>query len=287
MKMTDEEQRGGSKIYRTLVQDLYRTGLHSDEIGIRQIEQWRSKSRQFTADADVIGKIEEAVLDVESKKMGKQEKVGFVILRESTWNQSADPLARRLVIKLFTNTGHWIATAEEMVADELANSYASGIPLLSLAVLTSENEIVTYVRQMRRRAGASEAYSFFLPGPGGDFEVFSIEGKRATLGDDFRVLLLSGNDAEVAEIDSKFADIGGEFAVSIRDRILADNEWFCRVLQCFSVFVRYRKEIRDRVSELLDHWRKGEYTPRQDRFELSLLANPRRITLKPRELEEI
>ncbi|MCF2138242.1 MAG: hypothetical protein K9W43_13505 [Candidatus Thorarchaeota archaeon] len=285
--MSDDEKRGGKIVFRRFAQDLYRTGLHSDEIGIRQIDQWRSKSRQFTADADVIGKILESSFEDDSRKLSPLEKVGFIILRQSTWDQASDPLSRRFVIKLFSQSGRWLATAEEMVADELANSYASGIPLLSLAIMTSENEIVTYVRQMRRRAGASEAYGFFIAGPSGDFEVFSIEGKRGTLGDDFRVLLLSGNSAEVAEIDSKFADVGGEFIVSVKDRILAENDWFCRILQCFSVFVRYRKKVRSRVADLMDAWRLGKYQPRQHRFELTLLANPRRLTLKPRELEEV
>ncbi|MHA1742118.1 MAG: hypothetical protein ACTSVD_08510, partial [Candidatus Thorarchaeota archaeon] len=123
--------------------------------------------------------------------------------------------------------------------------------------MTAENELVTYVRQFRRGIGATETYGFFMPGPRGTFEVFRIEGKRATLGDDFRVLLLSGRDVEVGEIDSKFADIGGEFQVRIRDRILADNEWFCRVLQCFSVVTRYREEMRAKTLGLLERWRKG------------------------------
>ncbi|MGQ4871660.1 MAG: hypothetical protein ACP6IT_07470, partial [Candidatus Thorarchaeota archaeon] len=173
------------------------------------------------------------------------------------------------------------------VAEELAHSYASESPLISLAIMTAENELVTYVRQLRRGVGATEAYGFFIPGPSGSFEVFRIEGKRATLGDDFRVLLLSGRDAEVAEIDSKFADVGGEFQVRIKDKILADNELFCRVLQCFSVVTRYRKEMRAKTLGLLERWRKGEIVPKQHRYEASLMGNPRRLTLDTKELEEV
>jgi len=283
--MGKEKERGGKTVHRVLIQDLYRTGLHAEEVGIRQMEQWRAKSRQFTTDSDIIGRISEAKRTDEG--LPHPEKRGFVVIRQSMWDDASDALLKRLVIKLFSDSGRWLATAEEMVAEELAHSYASESPLISLAIMTAENELVTYVRQLRRGVGATEAYGLFIPGPSGSFEVFRIEGKRATLGDDFRVLLLSGRDAEVAEIDSKFADVGGEFQVRIKDKILADNELFCRVLQCFSVVTRYREEMRAKTLGLLERWRRGEIVPKQHRYEVSLMGNPRRLTLDTNELEEV
>ncbi|NWF95857.1 MAG: hypothetical protein HXY34_06910 [Candidatus Thorarchaeota archaeon] len=282
----EAEKRGGSTVYRVLSQDLYATGFHGDEVGIRQDEQWRAKSRQFTSDSDIIGKIMEARLKPGEKNLPPRVKTGFIVLRNSTWGQEPDEMKRRLVVKMFSSSGQWIASAEEMVADEYANSVASEMPLVSFAVLTKDTEIVTHVRQLRRGVASTESYSFHMPGPDGTFEVFNIEGKRATAGDDFRVMLLSGS-VEVAQIDSKFGDIGGEFVVSVNDRILAENDQFCRILQCFSLIIRYRKDIRERIQRSLDMLTHGKAKPKQHRYELSLFINPRRLALKKDEFEEV
>ncbi|MFW9920457.1 MAG: hypothetical protein ACFFED_12715 [Candidatus Thorarchaeota archaeon] len=284
--MNDDEKRGGRTIYRMLAQDLYRTNLHGDEVGIRQVEQWRSRSRQFTKDADIIGSISEARIKSEGERLPPMEKSGFIILRQSMWRDEPTEMQRRFVIKMFTESGGWLATMEEMVADSLAMSFAMDEPVLNFAIMTQENELVTYIRQMYRGGLATETYGFYLIGPDGNFEVFRIEGKRATAGDDFKVILLS-RKTEVAEIDSKFGDIGGEFVVKIKDEILARNDWFCRILQCFSIVIRFRLEIRERMKKRLEGWqRTGEGHP-QHRYELSLLANPRKLTLNRAEFEEV
>ncbi|MFW9849237.1 MAG: hypothetical protein ACFFF4_08850 [Candidatus Thorarchaeota archaeon] len=284
--MGDDKKRGGKTIYRVLSQDLFMTDVHGDEIGVRQTEQWRSRSRQFTKDSDIIGRISEARLKRGEKRLPHIEKSGFMVLRQSMWNDAPNEMAKRFVVKMFSESGGWIGTIEEMVADEFASSHAMDEAQLTFAVLTSENEVVTYIREMYRGSMSTEVYGFFLPGPNGSFEVFKIEGKRATAGDDFKVVLLSRN-TEVADIDSKFGDIGGEFVVRIRDEVLADNEWFCRILQAFSIAIRYRVEIKDRLKKGLKLWEKKGEGPSQHRYELSLLANPRKLTLKRDEFEEV
>ncbi|MFW9910226.1 MAG: hypothetical protein ACFFEF_16840 [Candidatus Thorarchaeota archaeon] len=284
--MGKTEKRGGKTVYRVLSQDLFMTGLHGEEIGIRQEEQWRARSRQFTRDSDIIGRISEARLRTGEKKLPSLEKSGFIALRQSMWNEAHNDISKRLAVKLFSESGGWIGTIEEVVAEEYANSFAIEEPVLSFAVLSSGNELVTYIREMYRGSVSTESYGFFLVGPNGSFEVFRIEGKRATAGDDFKVILLS-YETEVAEIDSKFGDVGGEFIVRIKDAILAENEWFCRILQCFSVVIRYRVEMRAKLKKGLDLWSKKGEGPSQHRYELSLLANPRKLTLKRDEFEEV
>ncbi len=284
--MGDDEKRGGRTVYRVFSQDLYMTSLHGDEIGVRQTEQWRSRSRQFTKDSDIIGRISEARLKQGEKKLPDLEKSGFMVLRQSMWNNAPNVMSKRFVVKMFSESGGWIGTIEEMIAEEFANSHAMDEAQLTFAVLTNENEVVTYIREMHRGSMSTEVYGFFLPGPNNSFEVFKIEGKRASAGDDFKVVLLS-HDTEVAEIDSKFGDIGGEFVVKIKDEILADNEWFCRILQAFSIAIRYRIEIKERLKKALKLWKKKGEGPAQHRYELSLLANPRKLTLKRDEFEEV
>lgn len=284
MPKNDEKRKVGP-IYRVFSQDLHSTRLHGEAIGFRQVEMWRSKSRQFTKDADIIGNIKTTQRSNEKEKLPSMEKAGFIILRSSLWSE-VDKLDRRLVVKLFTSSGGWIATMEEMVAEEYTTSFVSDEPLVSFTVLTKDSEIVTWVKQQKRGKLSTENYSFYILGPDKTFEAFRIEGARASLGDDFNVIRLKGNQ-KVAHIDSKFGDIGGEFQVNVKDPVLAENEWFCRILQCFSVMIAYRKEIKSKIKKGIHQWKKGEKIPKQHRFEISLLANPRRLTLKLDELEDV
>jgi hypothetical protein len=219
-------------------------------------------------------------------KLGDMEKVGFITIRDSLWSGEMNEGSRRLVLKLFTDTGRWLATLEEMVAESLALSYAVNEPMISFAIMVDDVEIVTYVRQVMRTGFSTETYSFYILGPQGSFEVFRIEGKRGTLGDDFKVVRLR-SDETVAELDSKFADIGGEVVVAIKDPVLAENEWFSRTLQAFSVAIRFRKEIHEKIKRVTKEWEKGKMEPLQHRYETSLLANPRKLTLSIEELEDI
>jgi hypothetical protein len=286
MKMKEKDPRKVGPVYRVLSQDLYGTGFHHEEIGFRQTEMWRSKSRQFSRDADIIGKIEERHKPMDKKRLTKPERVGFIILRQSLWRDEKEALDRRLVVKLFSNSGGWTATMEEMVAEEYAISFAADEPLVAFTVLTDENEIMTWVRQLRRGGLSTENYGFYILGPDKTFEVFRIEGARVTLGDDFRVIRLNGGKV-VANIDSKFGDFGGEYKVRIKDPVLAENDWFCNILQCFSIMINYREKIREKIKKGMKQWKRRKRFPSQHRYEISLLANPRKLTLELDELDDV
>ncbi|TFG28226.1 hypothetical protein EU528_11575 [Candidatus Thorarchaeota archaeon] len=280
-----DEKRKVGPVYRVFSQDLHSTRLHGEGIGFRQAEMWRSKSRQFSKDADIIGNIHSATRSDDKEKLPPLDKVGFIILRQSLWSE-VDKLDRRLVVKLFSNSGGWIATMEEMIAEEYADSFVSDEPLVAFTVLSKESEIVTWVKQQKRGGLSTENYSFYILGPDYTFEAFRIEGARGSMGDDFDVIRLNGHQ-KVAKIDSKFGDLGGEFVVNIKDPVLAENEWFCRILQCFSIMIAYRGEIREKINKGFHEWKKGKKIPKLHRYEISLLANPRKLTLKLDELEDV
>ncbi len=284
--MKEKDPRKVGPVYRVFSQDLYGTGFHHEEMGFRQAEMWRSKSRQFSRDADIVGKIMERHRPMDKKRLTKPERTGFIILRQSLWKKVKDPLDKRLVVKMFSNSGGWKATIDEMVAEEYAMSFAADQPLIAFTVLSKENEIVTWVKQLRRGNLSTENYAFYILGPDNTFEVFRIEGTRITLGDDFRVIRLNGRRV-VAKIDSKFGDFGGAFQVRVKDPVLAENDWFCKVLQCFSIMINYRERIRDKIKKGMKQWKRSKIEPTQHRYEISLLANPRKLTLKLDELEDV
>jgi hypothetical protein len=280
-----DEKRKVGPVYRVFSQDLHSTQLHGEAIGFRQAEMWRSKSRQFSKDAAIIGNVDTAKRSDDKEKLPNLERDGFIILRQSLWSD-VDKLERRLVVKIFTSSGGWVATMEEMVAEEYAASFVSDEPLVAFTVLSKESEIITWVKQHKRGGLSTENYSFYILGPNNTFEAFRIEGARGSMGDDFDVIRLNGHE-KVAQIDSKFADLGGEFIVKVKDSVLAENEWFCRVLQCFSIMIHYRGEIREKINKGFHLWKKGKWAPKQHRYEISLLANPRKLTLKLDELDDV
>jgi len=51
--------------------------------------------------------------------------------------------------------------------------------------------------------------------------------------------------------------------------------------------IAYRIEIREKILKGFHLWKGGKKLPSQDRNEVSLLANPRKLTLKTDELEEV
>ncbi|MHA2177703.1 MAG: hypothetical protein ACXAAK_05060, partial [Candidatus Thorarchaeota archaeon] len=81
--MPKEKERKVGPVYRLFSQDLFSTNLHGEEIGFRQAEVWRSKSRQFSRDADIIGRIDESRRTNDKQKLPSVKKIGFIILRQS------------------------------------------------------------------------------------------------------------------------------------------------------------------------------------------------------------
>ena len=51
--------------------------------------------------------------------------------------------------------------------------------------------------------------------------------------------------------------------------------------------VNYRERIRKKIRKGLNQWKKSKIEPSQHRYEISLLANPRKLTLKLDELEDV
>jgi hypothetical protein len=51
--------------------------------------------------------------------------------------------------------------------------------------------------------------------------------------------------------------------------------------------ILYRGKIRAKINNGFHKWKKGKWEPSQHRYEVSLLANPRKLTLKLDELEEV
>jgi hypothetical protein len=149
--------------YKRIEVDLWKTQMHMDTIGIRQQDQYRAQSRQFTANMKVIGDInfysysaEDLGLPLKERK--KPQKVTdykeILGINEAFWKasdpesivykqaqkmaQDYDPaeyadLLKRLVLKTFTQlkrnkkkegrAGRWRGTIEESVVNSITTIF--------------------------------------------------------------------------------------------------------------------------------------------------------------------
>jgi hypothetical protein len=240
--------------YKRIEVDLWKTKLHAATIGIRQKDQYRAQSRQFTANMDVIGDVEFFAyspedLNLDPKDRQEPKKVDdykeIIAINKSFWDhedessmifklaqkhsKEYDPkkLAkyfRRLVIRTFTelerdkkkkgHAGRWRGTIEESILNSITMTFGEKDPRPFFYL--SIPGFNYRVALMRTHTFVGDRYVFTLPNPNtGELNTFIIEGKRATPGDDFEVFLESGE--RVAVIDDRKLNVGGKVTITFND----------------------------------------------------------------------
>ncbi len=255
---------------RSFEVDLWRTGLHGEEIGIKKTEEYMSKSRQFTRDMDIIGEVRE-----------KGKDTGIIGYRKSIWDDT-DKLQRRLVVRLFSDKGYWQASLEERLPEEIAQSIGHGRAISHFSLLIDGYDFLVELRQITKG-------NFFIPR---EFtfnifleddraEPFVIQSKRISFGDDYNVY--RGHNMKkkqkVAFIDGKFMDIGGQWNVHIYDEVLAKKKEFYRTLILFAASRRFHKDIYKKLKKYRKELPKGKIkTPQLSPEEIDLHRNPRRLS---------
>ncbi|MFX0090050.1 MAG: hypothetical protein ACFE7S_09135 [Candidatus Hodarchaeota archaeon] len=258
---------------KKLIVDTWRTGLHGEKIGFRQREQWMSKSRAFTRDMDIIGRIKEDDIDI-----------GLLGIRENAWKGRSmdgkeDRLRGRLILRTFSKDGQWLGSIEEMVAWELGNSIAVNSEIPSFAVIMPNYDYLVPVRKVHQRVTMRESFTFELMNPKTLLvDVFELKSEAVSVGSDWHLYYRNvKDDQEVALLDSKRFDIGGKVEISIYDEEFATNQALKNVLALFSSSIKYHGEVKDRIKSRINELRAGKRMIRPTKGELWLMRNPRRF----------
>lgn len=261
---------------KKLIIDTWRTGLHGERIGFRQREQWMSKSRAFTRDMKIIGRIKEDDSDI-----------GFLGIRENAWKGKSkdgkeDKLRGRLILRNFSKDGHWLGSIEEMVAWELGSSIAVNSEIPYFAVIMSNYDYIVPVRKVHQRVTMRESFTFELMNPKTFLvDVFELKSERISIGSDWHLYYRNvKEDQEVALLDSRRFDVGGKVEITIHSEEFAGNQVLKNVLALFSGSVKYLGEIKDRLKNRVNELRSGKRTVRPTKGELWLMRNPRRFGTK-------
>lgn len=165
--------------------------------------------------------------------------------------QCGDIQTRRLVLKLFRTTGdrvRWVGTIEEITASEVHNSIGTGKTLLTMAVMLSRSEYVTYVQQNHRTFRIPSIFSFCFDE--GD-RMWNLVLRRYwfSIGADFEI---EADGEGIGEIDGKLFSFGSDSHLVIDPHPLAEHKQFVNLVTLFAASVGYHRAMRRSVDRRVE-----------------------------------
>ncbi len=242
--------------------DLWKTGLHGAEVGIRQQEQHRAKSRQFTKDSDIFGRV---------KENGKD--AGYVAYRKDPWN--AELPNQRLIIKYFSDSMGWKGTFEELLGPGLAHTLATdqAMPVF-MANVPKHDPLIRIEKVARVRSVGKKIYGFEILRKEKALEFFKVDAARFSMGKDWDCY--DFRDKKVAHVDGKVLDIGGRYEIKF-SKDYDPSPPLEDILIMFAASQKFLDDVEGRLEKVAKGVRKGKYEINLDKDEAKLYNNPRRI----------
>ncbi len=241
--------------------DLWWTDLNDVEFGLFRKSRNRAKSRQFTADSDVIGEV---------KQNG--ERTGLLTYRESLW-KAQNPTDRRLVIKLFSSSMVWRGTMDLLIGRSLQLSFgAGGFPVTAFSVnISGHDQLIDVQRDARKWIGMPERFSFFIL-DGNTPRLYRLRQDWINIGGDYT--LYDERGKRIGHLNGRVIDIGGRWDVNIAKE--HDNPRLNAVLQLFCGMLRYNGRARRHIEQITRDVMRGKAAVALDGHETRLYLNPRR-----------
>lgn len=247
------------------VVDLWKTGAHGVEVGLKKEEELRSKSRQFTKDMDIIGEV---------KRNGEEN--GYVAFRESPWK--VENPNKYLVIKYFSKSINWKASLEQLVAKSLMQSLSADLPLPTFMINIAKSEYLITLEKIRRKPKiGKDMFAFSLIGDEYAVYTYSIETDRFSVGSDWFVYDEQRN--KIADIDGAKFNIGGKFTIKLDTSNPNYIPLLDSVLILFATINRYLDELEENLDESIKLIREKKEKAQITKEEAALYLNPRRVKM--------
>jgi hypothetical protein len=252
---------------KEIIVDNWMTNLHGPEIGVYQQERLMAKNRQFSRNLDLVGAV---------KEEGKPE--GMFGYLTSSWDDipEKDIGKKRLIIKWFNGKSvGWLGTIEEMVGMSMASSIGADDTLPSFKLLIPKYSfVVNLQKEHTRLPKLGEIFSFSLKNSKTEsWDVYTFDEKRGTIGSDWEILL--GEDKILGKIDEKKLNIGGKFIISFFDEEAYDDENLFRVVVLFTMMLKFKDEIKNKIKRMADMMKKGQLKLKLAGDEERFMVNPR------------
>ena len=248
--------------------DFWKTDLHGKEIGIRQKDQQRAKSRQFSKDMDIYGSVK-----IDGEDEGH---VGFRAEEWENYNLEAGNFPR-LIVRYFSESDRWVASIEQDNIKTLALSLGYERSTLVFDVFLAGNRNVFTLEKVERGTGSMDRVfiPLVLEKEGKEVDYFVFQEKRFTIGSDWKLYRANDKDKTLVDFDSKKFNIGGKVEIKIFDPVLVKNKVFRTVVILFAALIKFWGEAKDRMDDAFKKYRKGEIPFKPDSHELDMLENPR------------
>ncbi|MFT4080358.1 hypothetical protein [Rhodomicrobium sp.] len=245
---------------RNFTVDMWWTGLNDVEVGLFVHSRHRAKSRQFTADSDVIGEVLEG-----------GERAGLITYREGLW-KSEEPGAKRVVLKLFTPSMTWRGSIDLLVGRSVQLSTgARGFPVTSWSLnIDGHDQIVQVERSARKWPGLPEEFSFFLI-EGGEARFYRLRQDWINFGGDYTLYDQTG--ARIGHLNGHVFHMAGRWDVTLDG---APSTLLATTLQLICGMLKFNGAARRHVGRVVRGVRQGAISLAIDKQEADLYLNPRR-----------
>jgi len=237
--------------------DLWKTSMHLAEIGIKKREELMSKSRRFTKDMDIIGKVE-----IDKKDYG------YVAYRKALWDEK-DLVEKRLAIRLFSTDIDYLGAIDENLGRSIILSMVNEDPSPAYVITIPGTKIIYTIERLRPRFAETDAYLMTYITDKGVLKPILIKSKRLALGSDWKVTDLY-TDKEIAKVDGKIMDIGGEW--EIKTNIKDEDLW--RSLILFAATLKFYDDNKEKIKKIVSMLKKKRGI-KLSKTDLSLFYNPR------------
>ncbi|MHA1279388.1 MAG: hypothetical protein ACTSQI_06905 [Candidatus Helarchaeota archaeon] len=253
---------------RQFTVDFWRTSLHGEKIGIRQKDQQRAISRQFSKDMELYGEIREG-----------HTEIGNIGFRNKEWNEYDITKGKlsRLIIRFFDENGHWEGSIEEDTVLGMAYSLAYKEALPAFNLFIKGNSKIFKITPIEEGISDKLIMPIILQKDGKIIDFLLFDRKQFTMGDDWEIYRLHERKKILADLDSKKLDIGGKVEVRIYDPELKNNKIFINTLILFASTIKFFGEVKKKLKEAFKLYIEEGFPFKPDRPELQLFINPRRF----------
>jgi hypothetical protein len=241
--------------------DMWWTDLNDVEIGLFRHSRHRAKSRQFTADSDMIGEVKE-----------NGERTGLISYREGLW-KADNPAQKRLVFKLFTEKMTWRASMDLLIGRSVQlSAVAGGFPVTAFSLnVNGHDQIIQVERSARKWPGIPERFSFFLL-DGGEARLFRLRQDWINIGGDYTLYDQTGT--RIGHLNGRVIDIGGRWDVKLAAEHATPQ--MCATVQMICAMLKFNAAARRHIEALTANVRRGGAKLALQAQEVALYLNPRR-----------
>jgi hypothetical protein len=233
--------------------DGERGWVQTHQIGIRS-DVWKPSPSEVRQTLKAIKKqrrgwLKQGIRTTGTLNTAQTEKLDERLAADEIWNLSeTDVESRRLVLKLFKNTGQttrWCGTIEELTSSEVHNSLGSRRNLLTLLVIMPQTQCVTTIQENHRtfRYPAMFSLSYF---DGQRMWYVRLQQRWVSLGPDFDVFV---DGTWIGLLDGKLLCFGSDSYLDLQDHELVNDTQFIDLLTLFAASVGYHRAIRRSIGQ--------------------------------------